>query len=126
MPPATVAPGGFGRPGAGVIHSFTGSEVLLLPSTVTLAEARDALRMLAQAVPRQPRDELTIDAAQLRRFDTSALAVLLECRRIAQADGRAFAVRNVPRQLTALAALYGVGGLLFEAEAGPSARAADG
>ena len=87
--------------------------MLLLPATVTLAEARDALRMLAQAVPGQPGAELTIDAAQLRRFDTSALAVLLECRRIAQADGRAFAVRNVPQQLTALAALYGVGGLLW-------------
>ena len=100
--------------------------MLLLPATVTLAEARDALRMLAQAVPGHAGADLTIDAAQLQRFDTSALAVLLECRRIAQADGRAFAVRNAPPQLTALAALYGVGGLLFEPAAGPSAHAAGG
>jgi phospholipid transport system transporter-binding protein len=89
--------------------------MLLLPSTVTLAEARDTLRMLAQAVPREPDAEVTLDASGLMRFDTSALAVLLECRRLAQAGGRAFAVRNVPAKLAALAALYGVGALLFEA-----------
>ena len=48
--------------------------------------------MLAQAVPREPADALTLDAAGLQRFDTSALAVLLECRRIAQTGGRGFAV----------------------------------
>jgi phospholipid transport system transporter-binding protein len=89
--------------------------MLLLPDTVTLAEARDTLRMLAQAVTTQPDAELTIDAIGLKRFDTSALAVLLECRRIAQADGRSFAVRNVPPKLTALATLYGVDELLFAA-----------
>ena len=89
--------------------------MLVLPDTVTLAEARDTLRMLAQAAPRQGEADLMIDAAQLRRFDTSALAVLLECRRIAQADGRGFAVRNAPPKLEALAALYGVEALLFAA-----------
>ena len=89
--------------------------MLILPDTVTLAEASDTLRMLAQAAPRQGAAELTIDAAQLRRFDTSALAVLLECRRIAQADGRSFAVLNAPPKLEALAALYGVEQLLFAA-----------
>ena len=89
--------------------------MLLLPATVTLAEARDTLRALAQAVPGDPGAELTIDAAGLERFDTSVLAVLLECRRIAQSGGRAFAVRRVPPKLAALAALYGVDMLLFEA-----------
>ena len=89
--------------------------MLLLPETVTLAEARDTLRMLAQAAPREPAEALTLDAAGLQRFDTSALAVLLECRRIAQAGGRGFTVRNVPPKLAALAALYGVDGLLFTA-----------
>jgi phospholipid transport system transporter-binding protein len=89
--------------------------MLLLPETVTLAEARDTLRMLAQAVPREPDAELTLDAAGLKRFDTSAIAVLLECRRVAQAGGRGFAVRNVPAKLRELAALYGVDELLFTA-----------
>jgi phospholipid transport system transporter-binding protein len=88
--------------------------MLLLPETVTLAEAGDTLRMLAQAVPHEPAAALTLDAAGLQRFDTSALAVLLECRRIAQGGGRGFAVRNVPPKLAALAALYGVDSLLFE------------
>jgi phospholipid transport system transporter-binding protein len=87
--------------------------MLLLPATVTLAEARDTLRMLAQAVPSEPDAEVTIDASCLERFDTSALAVLLECRRLAQSSGRAFAVRRVPPQLVALGALYGVDTLLF-------------
>jgi phospholipid transport system transporter-binding protein len=89
--------------------------MLLLPATVTLAEARDTLRMLAQAVPSEPDAEVTIDASGLKRFDTSALAVLLECRRLAQFGGRAFAVRRVPPALAALAALYGVDTLLFGA-----------
>jgi phospholipid transport system transporter-binding protein len=87
--------------------------MLLLPATVTLAEARDTLRMLAQALPREPDSELTLDASGLKRFDTSVLAVLLECRRLAQASGRGFVLRHVPAQLTALAALYGFEALLL-------------
>ena len=71
----------------------------MLPATVTIAEARDTLRMLAQTVPSEPDAEVTIDASGLERCDTSALAVLLECRRLAQAGGRAFAVRGVPPKL---------------------------
>jgi phospholipid transport system transporter-binding protein len=90
--------------------------MLLLPAAVTLVEARDTLRMLAQAVPHEPDARLTLDASGMTRFDTSALAVLLECRRLAQASGRAFTVRRVPAKLTALAELYGVDALLFTAE----------
>jgi phospholipid transport system transporter-binding protein len=91
--------------------------MLLLPATVTLAEARDTLRMLAQALPREPDAQATLDASGLVRFDTSALAVMLECRRLAQAGGRAFAVRQSPAQLVALARLYGVDALLFDGHA---------
>lgn len=91
--------------------------MLLLPETVTLAEARDTLRMLAQAVPHAPEARLTLDATGLARFDTSLLAVLLECRRIAQASGRSFTLRHAPAKLRELAALYGVDGLLFGAPA---------
>jgi phospholipid transport system transporter-binding protein len=94
--------------------------MLLLPATVTLAEARDTLRMLAQALPQEPDAEATLDASGLRRFDTSALAVLLECRRLAQAGGRGFVLRHAPGKLAALAALYGVEALLF-APAQPAA-----
>ena len=47
---------------------------------------------------------------------------LLECRRLAQAWGRGFSVRNPPEKLSALAKLYGVGDLLFATA--PSATAA--
>ena len=90
--------------------------MLLLPATVTIVEARDTLRMLAQGVSQEPDAEVTLDASGLGRFDTSALAVLLECRRLAQAGGRRFTLRNVPAKLAALAALYGVDGLLFASD----------
>ena len=80
--------------------------MLLLPASVTLAEARDALRMLAQAMPGETGTEIVLDASGLLRFDSSALAVLLECRRLALAFGRPFGVRNAPEKLSALAALY--------------------
>ena len=41
-----------------------------------------------------------------------ALAVLLECQRMARARGRAFSVQSLPTKLTELAGLYGVDGLL--------------
>ncbi|TMH11124.1 MAG: STAS domain-containing protein [Betaproteobacteria bacterium] len=86
--------------------------MLLLPAKVTLAEARDALRMLAQALTREPDGGAVIDASGLQQFDSAVLAVLLECQRIAQAWGKGFAVRNAPAKLLALARMYGVDALL--------------
>jgi phospholipid transport system transporter-binding protein len=48
----------------------------------------------------------------LQKFDSSAIAVLLECRREAQIQGKSFSVRGLPERLRALAALYGVAQLL--------------
>lgn len=87
--------------------------MLLLPATLTLRESRDTLRMLSQAVQGEPDTGVVIDASPLQQFDTSALAVLLECQRLAQAWGKGFSVRQAPTQLTALAKLYGVDQLLF-------------
>jgi phospholipid transport system transporter-binding protein len=56
-----------------------------------------------------------IDASPLAQFDTSALAVLLECQRLALAWGKTFTVRQPPEKLSALAKLYGVDALLFAA-----------
>ena len=86
--------------------------MLLLPDTVTLREAQDTLRMLSQALQRDGADLLTVDASPLRNFDTAVLAVLLECRRLAQAWGKRFAVHGAPAKLTSLAKLYGVDELL--------------
>jgi phospholipid transport system transporter-binding protein len=87
--------------------------MLLLPSTLTLREARDTQRMLAQGLQAEPEGAVVINASGLQQFDTSALAVLLECHRLAQAFGRGFELRDPPAKLTALAKLYGVDGLLL-------------
>ena len=89
--------------------------MLLLPATITSADAQDALRMLGQALKREPAAGAVIDASALRQFDSDALALLLECQRLAQASGRAFAVRGVPPKLSQLARLYGVEELLLPA-----------
>jgi phospholipid transport system transporter-binding protein len=86
--------------------------MLLLPEAVTLREARDTLSMLAQALKRDPADVLTVDASPLRDLDSAALAVLLECRRLAQAWGKKFEVHAAPVKLVELAKLYGVERLL--------------
>jgi phospholipid transport system transporter-binding protein len=87
--------------------------MLMLPATVTEREARDTLRMLGQAMQREDGGKAVIvDAAALAKFDSSAIAVLLECRRQAQAGGRLFAVRHMPQRLADLAKLYGVQELL--------------
>jgi phospholipid transport system transporter-binding protein len=91
--------------------------MLLLPSTLTLREARDTQRMLAQGLQAEPAGAVVINASGLQQFDTSALAVLLECDRLAKAFGRTFEVRDPPPKLTALAKLYGVDGILLGAPA---------
>jgi len=96
--------------------------MLLLPVTLTAREARDTLRLLKQTLE-QERGEgvVVVDAGPLQRFDSSALAVLLEIDRVAQAWGREFAIRSVPAKLVALARLYGVDGLLLKTEGGRAA-----
>jgi phospholipid transport system transporter-binding protein len=89
--------------------------VLVLPAQLTHAEASACMRMLAQALRSAPGREAVADASGLREFDSSALAVLLECRREALAAGKHFAVHGLDPQLRALATLYGVDGLLPEA-----------
>ncbi len=86
--------------------------MLLLPATVTVREARDVQRMLAQALKSEPDRGVVIDVGNLQQFDSAALAVLLECHRLADAWARPFAVRNPPPKLAALARLYGVDRLL--------------
>lgn len=86
--------------------------MLTLPATVTIAEASETLARLAQAAAAESGAELTLDLSALARFDSSALAVLLECRRIAEARGKRFALVHTPQRLVDLAQLYGIGPLL--------------
>ena len=76
--------------------------MLLLPATITASETRDALRILAQALKRETDAGVVIDASALQHFDSAALALLLECRRLSQAWGKGFAIRGAPAKLVAL------------------------
>ena len=95
--------------------------MLLLPASVTAREANDTRRLLAQAIKSEPEGTVVVDASNLQQFDSSALAVLLECQRAADAWGKPFALRNSSPKLAALAKLYGVDVLLMpgSASAGP-------
>lgn len=88
--------------------------MLLLPASVTAREANDTRRLLAQALKTESEPTVVVDASNLTHFDSSALAVLLECHRAADAWGKPFAVRNAPPKLAALAHLYGVDTLLLK------------
>ena len=84
--------------------------MVTLPPVLTHAAAASFVRSLPQAVQSQP-SQVVADASALTQFDSSALAVLIECHRLALAAGKAFAVQGAPRRLLELASLYGVAGL---------------
>lgn len=86
--------------------------MLVLPEELTHASAGPCSRMLAQALRSDPSRQAVADASGLLHFDSSALAVLLECRREALARGKTFAVHQLPERLRELATLYGVAELL--------------
>jgi phospholipid transport system transporter-binding protein len=86
--------------------------VLVLPAELTLNQANACLRMLVQGLKSHSGTAVVVDAAALTRFDSSALAVLLECRREAMALGKSFLIRDLSTRLRDLAVLYGIGGLL--------------
>ena len=86
--------------------------MLVLPADLTYPHAPTCCRMLSQALRAEGDTAVVADAAGLTRFDSSALAVLLECRREALANGKTFSVRRLPVRLRELAVLYGVAELL--------------
>ena len=86
--------------------------MLVLPPKLTHDEAPACLYMLQQGLAGKTDTSTVIDASALAQFDSSALAVLLECRRESSALGRGFAVKGLPPRLRELASLYGVAGLL--------------
>lgn len=100
---------------------MTAAAALTLPAELTHADASACLGMLLQGVRAQrssasdgspPQDAVVVDANLLERFDSSAIAVLLECRRECVASGLGFSVRALPARLRELAGLYGVAQLL--------------
>ena len=90
--------------------------MLNLPAKITHNDAGTLARNLTSQVSAQP-DAVVVGAQQLVEFDSSALAVLLACRRAALAAGKQFSVNSLPSKLTQLATLYGVVQLMTPAVA---------
>ena len=86
--------------------------MLILPAEITHDQAVACCRMLTQGLRSQSETAVVADAGELVKFDSSALAVLLECRREGLAVGKTFSIARMPARLRELATLYGVAQLL--------------
>ena len=85
--------------------------MLTLPSSLTHDLSAGFAHGLGALVLAQPA-EVVADASTLKTVDSSALAVLLACRREAMAAGKTFSVHGLPARLRQLAGLYGVAELI--------------
>ncbi|MBH1958162.1 STAS domain-containing protein [Polaromonas sp.] len=86
--------------------------MLKLPAVLTHAVACEFFRTLEKEVPSLPGKEVVVDARALSQFDSSALAILLQCRRQALTAGKVFSVQGAPPRLLQLAEVYGVSALI--------------
>lgn len=86
--------------------------MLVLPVDLTHSQARACLQMLVQGLRLEQGPMVVVDAASLSRFDSAALAVLLEFRRVSLAIGKNLAIRDMPARLRDLALVYGIAELL--------------
>jgi len=85
---------------------------LNLPQELTHDQAVDWLKSLVFAMNQNKERQIIADASRLVHFDSSALAVLLACRREALEVGKTFEVAHMPEKLRQLAVVYGVSDLL--------------
>jgi phospholipid transport system transporter-binding protein len=85
---------------------------LTLPAFLTHDQATACVQSLGLGIRAEPSDQVVIDASALEKFDSSALAVLLQCRRDSVALGKSFEVSGLPHKLHELANVYGIRELL--------------
>jgi phospholipid transport system transporter-binding protein len=85
---------------------------LALPSLLTHDQAAACAQTLAAGIRAEVSGKVVVDASALEKFDSSALAVLLECRRAAMSAGKSITILNLPAKLRELAGLYGIQSLL--------------
>ncbi len=86
--------------------------MIALPAELTQEQAASCLLTMRQGLSLEKGPQVVLDGGALARFDSSALAVLLEVRRQCQSKGKQFLVIRLPKQLLDLAGLYGVSELL--------------
>lgn len=87
---------------------------ICLPALVMQAQAQSVSDGLVAALCAQVTQgrEAVLDASALQQFDSSALAVVLACRRAVLGLGGVFRVTGLPERAQALAKVYGVTALI--------------
>ena len=87
--------------------------MLSLPERLTHLETPPVLKTLHAQMDALPTGTpVVIDGQLLSRFDSSALGVLLSCKRHALSQGRGFSTQGLPDRLVRLAGLYGLASCL--------------
>ena len=96
-----------------------------LPPQLDASVAKAQLAALCRALDALPRGSVCrLNAAGVQRFDSAGLALLLACRRHAQAHGKTLHVVQWPAKLQSLAQVYGVMEWLSTPQDKPAAHAA--
>jgi phospholipid transport system transporter-binding protein len=85
--------------------------VITLPESADLDSTAELAQRMAQQID-GGNGPVQVDAQALAQFDSSAIALLLQLRRAAEAQRRQFELLNPPAKLGQLASLYGVAELL--------------
>jgi phospholipid transport system transporter-binding protein len=85
-----------------------------LPAVLMQAQAQAVANELASVLGACVSEggEAVLDASGLTQFDSSALAVILACRRAVLARGAQLRVTGLPARAQALAKVYGLSALL--------------
>jgi phospholipid transport system transporter-binding protein len=98
---------------------MTAMAMLKLPPSVRMDEVpalwaalQASLRAEAAALPGAAGSVVQISLAELQRFDSSVLSLLLSAARLATAEGMQLRVGDAPVKLRELARVYGVAELL--------------
>jgi phospholipid transport system transporter-binding protein len=92
----------------------TSTASIALPATLMQAQAQSVADSLVASFTAQlaKGGEAVLDASALAQFDSSALAVVLACRRAVLAHGVQLHVKGLPERAQALAKVYGLSDLL--------------
>lgn len=88
--------------------------LLTLPADLRHSNAAACLAQLQSQIRSSTDKHIEIQTGALSDFDSSALAVLLGCRREAESLSKSLQFKQFPAKLRELALLYGVSELLVE------------
>ena len=88
--------------------------LLTLPADLRHSNAAACLAQLQSQIRSSTDKQIEIQAGALSDFDSSALAVLLGCRREAESLSKSLQFKQFPAKVRELALLYGVSELLVE------------